>query len=332
MGIRVQVIMLYSKALPFHEHTNMSSTEINDLIIIGGGPAGTAAGVYASRKQLQTVLITKEWGGQSTVSLDIQNWIGSPSISGADLAKDLETHLRTYAGDCVSVKDNSLVTGITGEQGNFTVTTDDGTELTARAMLIASGSARRQLPATGAEEFEHKGLTYCASCDGPMFSGQDVAVIGGGNAGFESAAQLLAYTKSVTLLQRGDRYKADPVTVEKVLAHENMTGVLNAQVTEVYGDGFVKGLKYTDPAGEHDLAVAGVFVEIGMIPNTDFAADIVELDEIKRVKIDPWTQKTMTPGIWAAGDCTTVLYHQNNISAGDAVRALEDIYVTLKTQ
>ena len=307
-------------------------SEINDLIIIGGGPAGTAAGVYASRKKLQTVLITKEWGGQSTVSLDIQNWIGSPSISGADLAKDLETHLRTYAGDCVSVKDNSLVTDISSEQGNFTVTTDDGTELTARAVLIASGSTRRQLPAPGAEEFEHKGLTYCASCDGPMFSGQDVAVIGGGNAGFESAAQLLAYTKSVTLLQRSDRYKADPVTVEKVLAHENMTGVLNAQVTEVYGDGFVKGLKYTDPAGEYDLAVAGVFVEIGMIPNTDFAANVVELDDIKRVKIDPWTQKTMTPGIWAAGDCTTVLYHQNNISAGDAVRALEDIYVTLKTQ
>ena len=307
-------------------------SEINDLIIIGGGPAGTAAGVYASRKQLKTVLVTKEWGGQSTVSPDIQNWIGSPSISGTDLAKNLETHLRTYADEFVQIKDNSLVTTISGTQGDFTVTTDDGTELKSRAILIASGSTRRQLPATGAEEFEHKGLTYCASCDGPMFSGQDVAVIGGGNAGFESAAQLLAYTKSVTLLQRSDRYKADPVTVEKVLAHPNMTGVLNAQVTEVFGDGFVKGLTYTDPDGEHELAVAGVFVEIGMIPNTDFAADVVALDEIKRIKIDPWTQKTETAGIWAAGDCTTVLYHQNNISAGDAVRALEDIYVTLKTQ
>ena len=306
-------------------------SEINDLIIIGGGPAGTAAGVYASRKQLQTVLVTKEWGGQSTVSPDIQNWIGSPSISGADLAKELENHLRTYAGDCVRIKDNSLVTTIAGSHGDFTVTTDDGSELKSRAILIASGSKRRQLPAAGAEEFEHKGLTYCASCDGPMFSGQDVAVIGGGNAGFESAAQLLAYTKSVTLLQRSDRYKADPITVEKVLAHENMTGVLNAQVTEIFGDGFVKGLKYTDSDGEHELPVAGVFVEIGMIPNTDFAADIVALDDIKRVKIDPWTQKTETLGIWAAGDCTTVLYHQNNISAGDAVRALEDIYVTLKT-
>lgn len=307
-------------------------SEINDLIIIGGGPAGTAAGVYASRKQLKTTLITKEWGGQSTVSPDIQNWIGSPSISGTDLAKDLENHLRTYAGEFVSIKDNSLATNIIGSQGDFTVTTDDGTELKSKAVLIATGSKRRQLPATGADEFEHKGLTYCASCDGPMFSGQDVAVIGGGNAGFETAAQLLAYTKSVTLLQRGDQYKADPVTVEKVLAHENMTGILNTEITEVYGEGFVKGLTYTDADGEHDLPVAGVFVEIGMIPNTDFAASIVALDDIKRVPIDPWTQKTETPGIWAAGDCTNILYHQNNISAGDAVRALEDIYVTLTTQ
>lgn len=307
-------------------------SEINDLIIIGGGPAGTAAGVYASRKQLKTTLITKEWGGQSTVSPDIQNWIGSPSISGTDLAKDLENHLRTYAGEFVSIKDNSLATNISGTQGDFTVTTDDGSELKSRAILIASGSKRRQLPAAGAEEFEHKGLTYCASCDGPMFSGQDVAVIGGGNAGFETAAQLLAYTKSVTLLQRGDRYKADPVTVEKVLANEHMTGILNAEIIEVFGEGFVKGLKYTDGDGEHELPVAGIFVEIGMIPNTDFAASLVALDELKRVKIDPWTQKTETPGIWAAGDCTTILYHQNNISAGDAVRALEDIYVTLKTQ
>lgn len=307
-------------------------SEINDLIIIGGGPAGTAAGVYASRKQLKTTLITKEWGGQSTVSPDIQNWIGSPSISGTDLAKDLENHLRTYAGEFVSIKDNSLATNISGTQGDFTVTTDDGSELKSRAILIASGSKRRQLPAAGAEEFEHKGLTYCASCDGPMFSGQDVAVIGGGNAGFETAAQLLAYTKSVTLLQRGDRYKADPVTVEKVLANEHMTGILNAEIIEVFGEGFVKGLKYTDGDGEHELPVAGIFVEIGMIPNTDFAASLVALDELKRVKIDPWSQKTETPGIWAAGDCTTILYHQNNISAGDAVRALEDIYVTLKTQ
>lgn len=303
-----------------------------DLIIIGGGPAGTAAGVYASRKQLNTLFITKEWGGQSIVSPDIQNWVGSPSISGDQLAKDLETHLRTYANDVVTIKDKALATNITGQAGNFTVTTDDGETHQAAAILIATGSTRRQLPAEGADTFEHKGLTYCASCDGPMFGGQDVAVIGGGNAGFETAAQLLAYAKSVTLLQRGDRFKADPVTVEKVLAHPNMTGILNATVERVMGENFVSGLVYRDAAGEHELPVTGIFVEIGMIPTTDFAANIVPLDEFKRIKIDPWTQKTETPGIWAAGDCTNIHYHQNNISAGDAVKALEDIYVTLKTK
>lgn len=304
-----------------------------DLVIIGGGPGGVAAGVYASRKQLKTLFVTKEWGGQSVVSEDIQNWIGTPSISGADLAKTLEEHLRTYAGEIVTIKDNTLVSDVSkNDDGTFTVTTDDGETAQTQTVLVTAGSKRRRLPAEGAAQFEHKGLTYCASCDGPMFGGQDVAVIGGGNAAFETAAQLLAYCKSVTLLQRGDAYKADPVTVEKVLSHENMIGKLNVHVTEVLGEQFATGLKYTDPEGEHQLDVAGIFVEIGMIPNTEFIADIVELDDYKRVIIDPWTQKTNTPGVWAAGDCTNVHYHQNNISVGDSVKALEDIYVHLKTK
>ncbi len=177
-------------------------------------------------------------------------------------------------------------------------------------------------------------MTYCASCDGPVFAGQDVAVIGGGNAGFETAAQLLAYAKSVTLLQYGPEYKADPVTVEKVLAHENMTGILNAETKAVNGNKFVDGITYinTETKEETTIPVTGIFVEIGMIPSTDFAADIVELDDYKRIVIDPWTQKTSAGNIWAAGDCTNVRYHQNNIAAGDAVRALEDIYVTLKAK
>lgn len=305
-----------------------------DLVIIGGGPAGVAAGVYASRKQLSTLLATTEWGGQSTVSPDIQNWIGTPSISGAQLAKNLEQHLRTYAGEYVTIQSGSAATAIVKIDSGFTVSFKDGNTVETKTILIASGSKRRALSVPGAAEFEHKGLTYCATCDGPLFAGQDVAVIGGGNAGFETAAQLLAYAKSVTLLQHGDHYKADPVTVEKVLAHEKMTGILNAEVASVHGEKFVNGLTYKDrqTGAEASLPVTGIFIEIGMIPNTDFATNVVVLDEYKRVKIDPWTQQTTTPGIWAAGDCTTVKYHQNNISAGDAVRALEDIYVNLKTR
>lgn len=305
-----------------------------DLIIIGGGPAGIAAGVYASRKQLKTLFVTKEWGGQSTVSPDIQNWIGTPHISGNDLAKSLEDHLKTYAGDIVTIVPNTLATNAEKTASGVVVTLDNGETHEAHALLIATGSKRRKLEVPGAEQFDQKGLTYCATCDGPLFAGQDVVVIGGGNAGFETAAQLLAYTKSVTLLQRGAAYKADPVTVEKVLANDHMTGILNAQTVEVVGDTFVKGLKYkVGEDGEPQLLnVTGVFVEIGLVPNTGFIADHVELDEYKRVKIDPWTQKTSTEGIWAAGDCTNIRYHQNNISAGDAVRALEDIYIYIKTR
>lgn len=305
-----------------------------DLIIIGGGPAGTAAGVYASRKQLNTLLVTAEWGGQSTVSPDIQNWIGTPSISGAALAQSFESHLLAYAGEYVTIQSNTTVTALTKTDAGFQVVLGNDMTAEARAVLVATGSTRRQLTVPGAAQYEHKGLTYCASCDGPLFAGQDVAVIGGGNAAFETAAQLLAYAKSVTLLQHRDEYKADPVTVEKVLTHPNMTGILNAELMSVTGDKFVNGLTYrdTETGVEHSLPVTGIFVEIGLIPNTDFATEVVELDEYKRVKIDPWTQQTNTPGIWAAGDCTNIKYHQNNISAGDAVRALEDIYVNLKAR
>ncbi|OGG66014.1 hypothetical protein A3I99_00600 [Candidatus Kaiserbacteria bacterium RIFCSPLOWO2_02_FULL_45_11b] len=303
-----------------------------ELTIIGGGPAGVAAGVYASRKQLRTLFITKEWGGQSIVSTDIQNWIGTPSISGSKLASDLRGHLEAYAGEYVDIKSGSLVTKIEKAEEGFTIHMTSGETISTKTILVASGSERRKLDAINADIFEHKGLTYCASCDGPMFGGQDVVVVGGGNAAFETAAQLLAYAKSVTLLQRGDAYKADPVTVEHVLSHPNMTGILNAHVTEVAGDKFVSGLTYLDATTNTPvtLATAGIFVEIGMLPNTSYLGDVVELDQYKRVVIDPWTQKTSTPGIWAAGDCTNVLYHQNNIAAGDAVRALEDIYMALK--
>ncbi len=304
-----------------------------DLIIIGGGPAGIAAGVYASRKQLRTLFITKEWGGQSTVSLDIQNWIGAPSTSGINLAESLKKHLYAYAGGFVDIIDNQLVQKLAGIDGGYEVTLENNLSHQARAVLVTSGSKRRCLNVQGADIFEHKGLTYCASCDGPLFAGQDVAVIGGGNAGFETAAQLLAYAKTVTLFHKGDHFKADPVTVEKVLAHPNMRSVLNATPTAVVGESFVNGLIYTDKEGnEQKLSVGGIFVEIGMIPNTEFAVGVVETDEYKRIKIDPWTQKTSAPYIWAAGDCTNIKYHQNNISAGDGVRALEDIYVTLKTK
>lgn len=299
-----------------------------DLIIIGGGPAGSSAAIYAARKQLKTLLIVKEWGGQSIVSDDIQNWIGTPHISGADLAKNLRAHVEEYKGDILTIVEED-VTGVSGVDGNFTVTTNKNSH-TSKTILIATGSVRRKLDVAGAERLEHKGLTYCASCDGPLFSDTDVVVIGGGNAGFESAAQLLAYCKSVTLLSRSEP-RADAITVEKLTKNEHFTLIKNATPKEIHGEIFVDGITYTktDTGEEVHLPVSAVFVEIGQIPATSFVKDIVELNDTSNVVINPRTQETSVKGIWSAGDCTDVLYHQNNIAAGDAVRALEDIYLHL---
>lgn len=297
-----------------------------------------AAGVYASRKRLKTLFITSDWGGQSTVSEGIENWIGTVKISGADLAKNLKDHLFAYASDVVDIKDGVWVSGIekSADGSHFIIKAgENGAEsFEAKSILITTGSTRRKLEVPGAVEFDNKGLTYCASCDGPLFSGQDVAVIGGGNAAFETAAQLLAYCKSVTLLIRGDDFRADPVTVEKILSNPKMKAIKNAVIAEVRGDKFVNGLSYIDGTTKEktDLAVAGIFVEIGLIPNTSFLKGVVELDAYNHIITDPRTQMTRTPGIWAAGDVTDGLYHQNNIAAGDAVKALEDIFAHLHTK
>jgi len=318
-----------------------------DLIIIGGGPAGAAAAVYASRKRLQTLFITAEWGGQSVVSEQIYNWIGTVSLSGPELAEGFKKHVlsNSGAGQTLEVKEGekvimvketeALLPSVDGSKASvFSVKTESGEEFAAKTILIASGSGRRKLEAKGADALEHKGLTYCASCDGPLFTGMDVAVIGGGNAGFETAAQLLAYCKSVTLLHRSDTFRADEITVEKVLKNPKMKAIKNVEILEVQGEKFVEGIVYkdTNTGAQTELKVAGIFVEIGQIPNTDFAKGLVPLDSFGRIKIDAWTQKTETSGIWAAGDCTNALYHQNNIAAGDAVRALEDIYLHLHTK
>ncbi len=305
-----------------------------DLIIIGGGPAGTSAAVYAARKKLKTLFITNEWGGQSVVSEKIYNWIGTPAISGAELAENFKKHVSENAGDSLEVKEGELVSGIVKKDPGFVVKTESGEEFETKTILIATGSGRRKLEAVGADRLEHKGLTYCASCDGPLFSDMDVVVIGGGNAGFDSAAQLLAYCKSVTLLHRSDTFRADEVTVEKVSKNPKFKAIKNVDILEVKGEKFVEGIIYKDKTSgvTVELPVAGIFVEIGQIPNTSFAKDVVALNEYGQVKINPLNQKTETPGIWAAGDCTNVLYHQNNIAAGDAVRALEDIYLAIHTK
>jgi alkyl hydroperoxide reductase subunit F len=306
-----------------------------DLIIIGGGPAGVSAGVYAARKRLKTLLITPEFGGQSIVSENVENWIGTTKLTGKELAENLKNHLISYAGDSVEIKEGEKtqdIKRIVGENGFIVVT--DKSEYPTKTVLVATGSTRRKLEIPGAKEFDNKGLTYCASCDGPLFAGQDVVIVGGGNAALESASQLLAYCKSVTILNRSDRLRGDEITIETLSKNPNFKIIKNAVPVEIKGNKFVTGIVYEDANTKerHEISTPAVFVEIGLIPTTYFAKNILELNKIGQIPVDPKNQQTNVTGVWAAGDCTDGLYHQNNIAAGDAVKALEDIYINLKTK
>ncbi|HTH93222.1 MAG TPA: FAD-dependent oxidoreductase [Candidatus Paceibacterota bacterium] len=305
-----------------------------DLIIIGGAPAGVSAAVYAARKRLKTLVIAEEVGGQSAVSDTIYNWIGTPEISGPGLAENLRKHLDYYTKDgSLALDIGSRAEKVEKTDTGFTVSTGKSS-YTTKSVLVATGSRHRQLETPGAANYEHKGILYCATCDGPLFSDQPVAVVGGGNAALEAVLQLSQYCSHVTLLHRSNEFRADPITVEKVKALENTTVITNVTLTEVTGTEFVGGLKYKNngspDAIEQELAVNAIFVEIGQLPNTELIKDVVTLNEYNKIVVDPMNQRTSTLGIWAAGDCTNGLYHQNNIAAGDAVKAVEDLYIWLK--
>ena len=307
---------------------------MHDLIIVGGGPGGIAAGVYAARKRLKTLLVTEEIGGQSMVSADIQNWIGISSMSGIEMAEKMEEHLKKYASDVLEYKTDVKVAKVekTSDTPTFRVTLENGEVFESRAIILTCGSRRRKLTAPGAEKFDGKGIVYCASCDAPLFKGKDVVVIGGGNAGLETAQQLLEYATSIVILEYAAEFKGDPVTREHVFKDPRVKPITNAELAEVKGDGFVTGIVYKDRTnGEmHELPVQGVFVEIGSVPNSEMAKGLIELDKHGEVVIDHKTARTSVEGIWAAGDITDQPYKQNNISMGDAVKALEDCYLWLQ--
>jgi alkyl hydroperoxide reductase subunit AhpF len=298
------------------------------LIIVGGGPGGVAAGVYAARKKIDTLLITEEFGGQSSTSSDIQNWIGERSISGLDLAKKLEEHIKAY-GDTVKIAEGERVSAVEKVSGGrYKVSTQDRKVYEAERVLVVSGSRRRKLEVPGAEKYEGKGVVYCSTCDAPIFQGKAVAVIGGGNAGLEAVVDLLSYASKIYLLERSAQLRGDEVARKWVGDSDKVEIIYNAEVQEVLGREFVSGLKYKDgSSGEvRELKLEGVFVEIGAVPNSDIVGGLVKLNERGEIMVDHKTQRTSDAGIWAAGDVCDVFYKQNNISAGDAVKAVLNIY------
>lgn len=306
-----------------------------DVIIVGGGPAAASAAVYCARKRLKTVLITESFGGQSIVSDDIQNWIGEPHISGFDLAKKFEDHVRTYP-DVVDIKTPEkavLVQSIKCLDGSrncdFQVKTEQGNMYDGKAIILTAGARRRKLGIPGEEKLNGKGVAYCSTCDAPLFSGKKVAVVGGGNAGLEAIIDLFPYAEEVYLVEYGEILKGDPVTQEEIKKNPKLKAIiLNAQTMEVLGDKFVSGLKYKDRKTNEEkvLEVGGIFVEIGSVPNSEMVKGLVDLDKYGQVIIDSKHASTSHPGIFAAGDITDDPYKQNNISAGDAVKAALGAY------
>lgn len=297
-----------------------------DLVIIGGGPAGVAAGVYAARKKIKVLLITDSFGGQSLVSADIQNWIGTKSISGFDLAKNLEEHLRAHTD--VEIWDADRIAKIEKIDAGFKLNTENNKSVETKTILLTTGSNRRHLNVPGEKKFEGHGVVYCSTCDAPLFKGKVVAVVGGGNAGLEAVTDLFPYASKIYLLQHSAVLKGDQETQERIKADPRVEVILNAETEEILGEENVEGLRYLDKATgkKKELKLEGVFVEIGIVPASGLVKDLVQLNQFGEVLVDHKTQAASLRGIWAAGDVTDVLYKQNNISAGDAVKAVLNIY------
>lgn len=304
-----------------------------DVIIIGGGPGGIAAGVYAARKQMKTLFITENFSSQSTVSASIENWIGTETIAGWEFGQALEKHLRAQEG--IEIKTGAKVISVTqGSEGGYVIETDNGERSESKTIIIASGGRHRHLDVPGEEKFVGKGVVFCSTCDAPFFREKKVAVVGGGNAGLEAVEDLLPYASEIILIVRSGELKGDQVTQDTVLASPKVSILYHTLTEEILGENNVTGIRIKDSeTGEtKTVDLDGVFVEIGMVPNTEFVKDLIDLNERGEIVMDHRTQAASKPGIFATGDATDAPYKQNNISAGDGVVAALSAYDYLRKQ
>jgi NADH-dependent peroxiredoxin subunit F len=299
---------------------------IYDTIIIGGGPAGVAAGVYAARKKMKTLFIAKEFGGQSIVSAGIGNWIGEKKISGFELSQKLESHLRAQEG--IEIRTGEKTENVEEEGRDFVVRTDKNKYLT-KTVIVCSGGRDRRLGVPGEEMFAGKGVAYCSTCDAPFFKDKKVVVVGGGNAGLEAVIDLDHYANEIVLLELSDTPPGDQTTLEIIKKNEKVSIHTNAKIKQIIGNQAVEGVVYMDlkTGEEKELSAQGVFVEIGVMPNSEIVKDLVRLNSRNEiVVVSPCTGATSKRGIFAAGDVTDEQYKQNNIAAGDAIKATLSAY------
>ncbi|MBL7131922.1 MAG: FAD-dependent oxidoreductase, partial [Candidatus Omnitrophica bacterium] len=295
------------------------------LIIIGAGPAGITAAVYAARKNMSVLVITKDIGGQAAISGDVENYTGYQFITGPELSIKFEEHMRRYD---IEVKENEEVIKIE-KKGNLCVVISGRGSYQAKAIIIASGKRSKELNVPGEEEFKNKGLTYCATCDGPLFAQKDVAVIGGGNSALDAALGLINIVNKIYMINIASELTGDAIMIEKVSENKKVTILNNAQVEEILGDKMVSGIKITRENRQELLSVKGIFVEVGLVPNSSFAEELGK-NEYGEIKVNV-RNETNIQGIFAAGDVTDVPEKQIIIACGEGSKACLSAFKYLAT-
>jgi thioredoxin-disulfide reductase len=299
---------------------------IYDAIIIGAGPAGITATVYAVRKGMRIAVISKDIGGQVTKTSVVENYTGYQEITGEELAKKFNEHMKEFKLDFKQTK----VRNLTKDNNIFTVDTEKE-KFQGKTLIIATGAKPRELEVEGEKEFKNKGVTYCATCDAPLFTGKDVAVIGGGNSALESGLQLVGIANKIYMINKNESFKGDKILIEKIKANPKVKIINNAYTEAILGEKFVRQIRINQKGKQIRIDIQGVFVNIGYIPNTRIAENLVRLNSRGEIEIDSFGQ-TNVPGIFAAGDCTDIPYKQIITAAGaGAIAALSAFNYLSKT-
>ncbi len=290
---------------------------MKDLVILGAGPAGLTASIYAARKMMDFIVFTKDIGGQALWSINVENYLGYMPLTGQELVSKFEEHVKEFNIEIEFDPAQKVI----ADGWNFKVITESGKEIEAKSVIVATGKSPRYLNVPGEKEHIGRGVAFCATCDAPLFAGMDVAVVGGGNAALDTAMQLTDYAKHVFVISI-EGWTGDPVTQKKLSEKENVTALKYHETLEIIGDGFVKGIRVKDRNNgkESVLEVSGIFVEIGSVPNSYVVKDLVDINSYGEIIINCSTE-TSRPGIFAAGDVTTVSGKQIIIAAGEGAKA-----------
>jgi len=295
-------------------------SKVYDLIIVGGGPAGITAGIYSARQKLDTLLITKSFGGQiSRKAVPIENYPGLGTISSVELIQKFEKHLKEHPIEIMLDSTSKI-----RKEGNiFSILTGTRKTFKSKTVIIASGADPRPLEIPGEKEFIGKGVSYCVACDGPLFSGKDLVVAGGGNSAFEAALSLNNYANKIYIIERALKIRADKENQERVKKTGKIEVITGAVLKKIEGDNFVRAISYLDGKSKKlvKLSVSGVFVEIGSQPATSFVKGLVDFNERDEIIVNPRTGETNTPGLFSAGDADNLPYKQIVIAAGEGARA-----------